>query len=214
MIKKITYTIYLFAFLLSAGCGSKAIRGVEDYFSYMNKEENGLVMKKQVNGFEIKLTYLSAEYLAYRELSAEYTLNADSLKKFYSKSLTFMMTITPLEEKRKGEDALLYGIRNYAEYKERLYNLNFEIENNISLETGNLHFKPVLTSFENSYGLTSGRSLLFVFAPDENNQEEFYNSENIDFIYDDALFDTGINHFSFNRKDLMKAPSLMLAENI
>lgn len=199
-----------------AGCGKKELRKVEDYLSFVNSEENGLVIKKQVNGFEIKLTYLSPDYLAYRETASENKAGKeaiDSLKNFYSKTMTFMMTITPDEQKRKGEDAVLYGIRNYAKYKERLYNLNFEIEDNISLETGSLSLTPVLTSFENSYGLTSGRSLLFVFAPGEKEQPEFYHSETVDFIFDDELFDTGINHFTFRRKDLTNAPSL-LAENI
>lgn len=214
MIKKITYIII--AFFLFAGCGTKEIRKVEDYLSFVNSAENGLVIKKQVNGFEIKLTYLSPDYLAYRELSAEENaLNnkMDSVKNFYSKTMTFMMTITPKEEKRKGMDPVFYGIRNYAEYKERLYNLNFEIENNISMETGGIGFKPVLTSFENSYGLSAGRSILFVFAPSEAGQKEFYTSENIDFIYDDELFDTGINHFTFIRENLLKIPRMVFAEN-
>lgn len=213
--KKITYTGCIVAFFLIAGCGRKEIRKVEDYLSFVNSEENGLVIKKQVNGFEIKITYLPPDYLTYRELSEEENAlksKIDSLKKYYSKTMTFMMTITPDKEKRKGEDAVLYGIRNYAEYKERLYNLNFEMENNISIETGALSLKPVLTSFENSYGLSVGRSILFVFAPSETEQVEFYNSENIDFIYDDELFDTGINHFIFKRKNIENTPQLILAE--
>lgn len=211
-------TIYIvIAFFLFARCRTKEIRKVEDYLSFVNSEENGLVIKKQANGFEIKLTYLSPDYLAYRELSAEKNTlknKIDSIKNFYSKTMTFMMTITPDEEKRKGEDAVLYGIRNYAEYKERLYNLNFEIENNISIETGSISFKPVLTSFENSYGLSAGRSILFVFAPEQMAQNEFYNSESVDFIYDDELFDTGINHFTFSRRNIANTPSLILAEKI
>ena len=188
------------------------VHNIEDYLSWINDVENGLVKTKYVNGLKITLKYLSPDYLAYKDRNSgsEYTPEAiDSLVNYYSKSITFMMNIKPDDREKTGTDIMYREIKNYKEYAERTLAMNFDMENYVSLKTGHQEYKPVLSAMENIYGLTTSRNILFVFAPTEEEQkDDFYQSQELDFVYEDELFDLGINHFVFSRNDIKKTLQL------
>lgn len=195
--------------LILASCGQKAITSFEDYLAWLNDEENGLVMSKEAGGISIKVKQLPSNYLAYQDLIKQSTIKkteADSIIKSYDKSLTFLMTIGVDGDVKKG-DIMYQGVKDYEEYKRQLYAMNFDIENDITIKIDGKTYRPVLSNLENVYGLTESRNITIVFVPETEKEQSFYLSEEVQFSYEDELFDTGINHFTFYRENINNSPT-------
>lgn len=205
------FYIGVFLILILTSCVEKTVTSNEEYLMWLNDEDNGLVMSKEVGGITIKVKYLPANYLAYQDLFGQVTISksvADSVVNYYNKSLTFLMTIGVDGDSKKG-DVMYQGVQNYEEYKKRLYSMNFDIENDILIKIGEKKYLPVLSNLENGYGLTESRNITLVFVPETKEEQSFYSAEEIQFTYDDELFETGINHFTFDRKKLNNIPQFI-----
>lgn len=205
-------TLYLFLLsIVLLACGGNEVSSYEDYVKWLNDEDNGLVMNKKVDGITIRLKYIPSDYLAYQDLSGEKSVKKeaiDSIISGYQKSLTFLMTIG-VDGKIKKGDVMYQDVTNYEEYKQKLYAMNFEVEQLTTLTLNNKKYKPVLSSLENVYGLTESRNITLVFVPESENEQTFYTSEKLQLSYDDEIFNTGMNHFTFNREDIKNAPTFI-----
>ncbi|MBL4670398.1 MAG: hypothetical protein JKY30_14200 [Flavobacteriales bacterium] len=209
MVNKSLFYIGTLSLLLLSSCGKNTVDSYEDYLLWLDDTENGLVRDKEAGGITIKVKQLPSNYLAYQDLINEKSIKksiVDSIIGSYEKSLTFLLTIGVDGDVKKG-DIMFQGVRTYKEYKQQLMELNFGIENNISLSIGGNMYNPVLSHLENVYGLTDKRNITVVFVPATKEDKLFYLAEEIQFTYDDELFDTGINHFTFNREDINNNPS-------
>jgi hypothetical protein len=211
--KGVLIYILLFFLFLQFGCSPSSCDTYEEYLSYLNDEENGLVKYRKSKGMTISLKYLPTDFLVYRELGNISVKNQkilDSLRGQYTESITFLMTIEPdaHEEKSNQRDITFEGIGNYEQYKERILLMSFGIESRIDLKTDKGDFVPVLVNMEQSFGLKKGRDFIVVFVPGKGTSKDFFNSSTYDFIYDDEIFDLGINHFVFDKKDIDALPKL------
>lgn len=183
-----------------------------DYMQWIHNEDNGLVKSKHINGLIFTVKYLPAEYMAYQELkdSNAHTISKDSLIKQYRNTLFFLLTVNSDDEMKEnaGKDVMYLGVKNPKEYQERVMLMNFNMKEFISIQLNDSStYSPVLTNMENTYGLSNGRSILCVFAPYKSIQE-FNNSNTIDLIWDDEIFQSGRNHFVFDSKDFLSLPRL------
>lgn len=209
MVGKKCYIGILFLLVLVA-CNN-TVNTYEEYLAWLNDSENGLTMDKKASGIIIKVKHLPSNYLAYQDLLHESQVNkgmVDSIIKNYDKSLTFLLNIGVDGDVKKG-DIMYHDVKNYEEYKKKLYNMNFDIEKNISLTINEKEYFPVLAHLENVYGLTESRNIMLVFVPETENEQSFYDAKEIAFTYDDELFNTGINHFVFKRKNINNIPSFI-----
>lgn len=208
MAHKIIYYTLFFGISLLMSCKTSEVSSVEEYNKWMNDPENGLVKTKKIKGLTVSVKYLPAAYLIYKELGEKgYSeKGSDSLKKAYENALTFLMTIAPDQEKGNKNDIMMEGIVNYKEYSERLLMLNFQLDKNVTLKSGEVELKPVLSALENTYGLSKSRSITFVFVPDIKEMERIESAKMIDFVYIDDLFQLGIMHFNFNNEKLKELP--------
>jgi hypothetical protein len=208
MVNRLNYYIGIFALVLLVSCGQNEISSEEDYLLWLNEEGNGLLKKKEAGGITIKVKQLPSSYLAYQDLMNNKTIKkelADSVIKSYDKSLTFLLTIG-VDGVTKQGDIMYQGVKDYEAYKRQLMEMNFGIENNITLTIKDKMYKPVLAHLENVYGLTDSRNITLVFVPETKGESSFYTAKEIQFTYDDELFNTGINHFTFNREDIKNTP--------
>jgi len=215
--KKVVCQLMLFGFVFLLSCdNSGKINNIEEYLVWLNDQNNGLVKTKYVNGLELTIKYLPAEYLAFQDLKNEMSFtenNKDSLVKFYEKSMTFLMSIGPDERKQQGGDIMFQGVRNYKEYSKRVYTMNFDMEQFITLKTDKREFCPVLSNLENVYGLAAKRNIIFVFVPSKNNPKDLLGTEKYDFVYEDELFGLGTNHFVFYKRDINNLPKITFWQN-
>ncbi|MCX6180359.1 MAG: hypothetical protein NT150_00330 [Bacteroidetes bacterium] len=123
----------------------------------------------------------------------------DSLEKYYSRSLQFVLSIVPEDEKG---DVMTSSVKNYNEYAELSHEMNFEMEKMVYLTIGDKIYYPVLSAMENIYGMKAGRDIIFSFVPASLQDSTFYQSDSLCFTYEDQLFNLGINHFTYSRKEL------------
>lgn len=198
-------------YLLLLSCAEKP-SNIESYLKWLNKEENGILKSKKINGLIISVKYLPAEYLVYKDMEQETGKNIkDSLMKAYSNSKTFLLTIAPDKEKEDQSDVMYKGIKNYKEYQERVMDMNFDMASYVTLKTETGEFKPVLTNLENTYSLSKSRNIILVFVP--NQKEDFNKVNRWDLTYEDPFFEAGIMHFDFKQQDLTNIPAINFWKN-
>lgn len=185
-------------------CG-KSFKTEADFHKWLHDQENGLVKERSANGFSLKVKYLPGEYLAYLEAGRQKEKTAHYLKDFQN-SRTFLFSIDYLSKEDPNANILHYDVSNMPEYDQRVRELNFNMKDYIYIKTsdGKIH-RPVLATMENIYHLSSKKDIYLVFA-DETTQGSLTNSEELDLVFEDGIFDTGINHFVFSKKHLNNLP--------
>lgn len=201
---KISHIILLVTVLMAISCGKGSIKTESDYLKWINKN---LRVQKTVNGLDLRVKLLPAEYLAYKDLrNRVYSQQErDSLLNLYNKNLSFLLTIEPKEIKEGGStDLMYYNISNEEEYMGRFQELTFNIDKYIYLQDGSEKSYPVLYNFENTMGLTQGRSIYLVF----NKSLEDLKSRKVSFVFNDVIFITGISYFDYNKDKLESIPTI------
>lgn len=188
----------------SACKSEKEITSLKEFNSWMYSEKSGLLLSKSVNGIKVKLTYLTPEYNALKEME-QYKLSGkvkyDSLLTYYKSSATFVMTLAPDESKNQSDDIMYKGLKNYQEYVKRALSLNFDLEQQVIVEADGKKYMPNLSSLDNTYGLSNDRKINFVFTPQQQ-KDELEKASYYDFVYHDEQFDLGTLHFYFNKKEI------------
>ena len=194
--------------LLTNSC-NQGFQSATDMFQWINDPDNGLVKTKTINGIEIELKFLPPEFLTYREVkrlnnySEEYV---DSLLNYYRNSYSFLLKIGP-DEKNQDQDIMLKGVTSIEEFNIRAQKLNFEIGEYVSLTADNIEYEPVLSNMENVYGMHSHRNIYLVFSPNDNNMS-LLEAKKLDIRFNDELFETGISHFVYIKKNINNIPEV------
>ena len=180
---------------------------VSGYLAWLNDPENGLTQTKYINGISLTAKLLPPEYLAYQEISQPSDQSArDSLVALYNKTISFLLIIGSDERDKSGEDIMWAGTSGYEEYVERLLAMNFNLTDCLKMHIGEQEFLAHLSSAENTYGLGKSRNIIVTFTSDSQGQN-FYTANEIDLVYTDEIFKTGINHFTFSKNDISNIPS-------
>ncbi len=189
--------IILLMFLLLSGCNKK-IEDTSSLLEYINDADNGLLKTKSVNNLEIEVKFLPKQYIEKKE----FQISDDETKKSFADSeyIVFLLSIKPKDD--QNNSVIYDGLTDYQEYKSRVYDMNFSIEEQIYLKAENQQSKPIFSFFENIYNLKPGIDVLLVFSPVEESQKNMFSSDILEFVYEDEEFGLGINHFYFNREDI------------
>jgi hypothetical protein len=197
-------------------CGNRTFNTEQEYYAWINKAENGLVKERYVNHTHFKVNLLPSDLLLLRALktlpSAEQA-DLDSISRDLQHSTTFVITIGPDQREQEGRrDIVFSGVASYEEYRDKLMRLNFEMEEMILLKVGNEQLKPALTNFENVYGLTDHRKVNLVFVAKNEEQGKQIRQGDLELLFDDRIFNTGINRFVFRRADIEEVPNINLPQ--
>lgn len=182
------------------------LKDMKSVYGWINDPDHGMVKTKTVEGIKITVKYLPAEFLALKEAREGHAdrQTYDSLLKVYTASHTFLLSIASTE-KGGEQDPMYQDLENYSEYKERALTMNFDMNEYVSIKTSTQEFRPVLTSMENTYSLKGQRNIYMVFT-DETAETELMKDDELDFVFNDEIFQTGVNHFIFNQNDLRSMP--------
>lgn len=184
------------------------------YLIWLNNPENGVVLSKKNNGFIVTVKYLPTDYFISKEIiKSKNKKHADSIRRLYKDNVYFIMHIDNDPDKiDEASDIMFRDIHNYPDYAERVYNLNFSLEESIELKIGGATYNPVLTSLENHYGLDGGRNIMIVFSPQKKN-ELLDLKQGAEFIYDDQTFGMGQLHFYYSPDTFKNIPDLSIQTN-
>ena len=192
--------LIILAFSLIA-CGKK-VSTVKEFNELISDPENGFKISKSVNKVLVSVIYTPPEYVALKEMESngfKEQSKYDSLLKLSKLSASFIMILGPDESKDNKDDIMYKDLKNFKEYVERAMTLNFDLENKVKLTVETADYAPVLSSLENTYGLSKDRKINFVFTP-MNKKDELEKAKDFDFVYSDETFDVGILHFEFNKE--------------
>lgn len=192
--------------LILSGCG-RTIHNEDKYYQWINDESNHLKVGKETNGFILTFKYMPPELLAYNEYSSarenNQKINKDSLINTYTNSLTFLFTI----EDSENRDIMYYDVYSETEFKQRIMELNFKLQDYISIKTDATEYVPVLCIMESTYEAKNSRNFYIVFT-DTEKSNGLLDQEKIDVVFNDLFFNTGISHFTFSKHDFEKVPTI------
>ncbi len=194
------------SFLLS-GC-EKRFDNLKSIYQWINDPGNGLVKTKNVEGIKLTVKYLPAEFLALKEAKEESVYNAktyDSLFNLYKSSHTFLLSIASVENENSN-DPMYKDLEDFPEYKKRAKTMNFDMQSYLTLRTSTEEFKPTLAIMENTYSLKGQRNIYVVFT-DQSPKDEM-KEDAFDFVFNDEIFQTGQNHFIFEKSDITGMPAI------
>lgn len=200
-----------FLLFVQVGCVQNEC-SVTEFHQYINDPDNGLIKTRTASGFQFSVKFLPPEYVAYNNIKSTGNYNQndyDSLTMMFSKNLTFLLTIGPDKSVGNKFDIMYIGINTTEEYNQRVHQLNFDIKEYITIDVDGNKYKPVLTKLENTYGLSTERKINLVFAPYET-ENEFLKADEIDLIFNDEIFGTGINHFKFLSSEINSIPKITI----
>lgn len=197
----------IFIATLFTACRQTSLNSEKEYFRWISEN---LQVSKSVNDLELSARFLPPEYLAYKDLKGtSYTASQkDSLIRLYSNGVSILLSINPIvSDGAEAPDLMYYGINSKEEYDQRLNDLNFNLSSYIQLKTEKNTYSPVLHVFENTYGISSGRSIYLVFSPKVTN-DDLTTSPTVELVFNDLIFTTGVTYFSFKREVINRIPSI------
>ncbi len=202
MTKLISYSVALwFVLIVLPGCSSHAVHDVQSYQRWLAEKGNPCKVSRQVGDMVISMKYLPPEFLALKDQEASGgRLSYDSLFSNYKHSVAFLMSFES-SHGQDGEDVMYKDLRSYKEYLERNMTLNFDLESRVQLKGDFGSCYPVLSSMENTYGLSKGRDVYLVFSSQEKDYD-LYRQNQWDLVYEDDVYQTGILHFTFNYPEI------------
>ena len=186
-------------------CKEAKIKSAEEFYKMLENPGNGFVKTREHRDIGFKLKYLPPEFFIVNEtgirkdgiLSKKET---DSLFSAYSETRSFLLTIST----NGGNSDILYeGITSVEEYRERFELMNFNLGEYIYLKTEKNKYAPSLINLENVYGLSKSRKVNIVFSP-VGNGDDLMTSEEYDLVFEDFIFNTGVNHFKFKKTETDK----------
>jgi hypothetical protein len=125
-------------------------------------------------------------------------LNDQSQPAIRPEGLTLLVNLSTDGEHRRG-DVLQGRTDGDLGTADPSWALNFSWEEYATLQCGGKSYKPILSTLENTYGLTQDRNIILVFAPGSANDPDFWSSPVVDLTLNIPHLGTGIQHFKFNR---------------
>ncbi|MEM7162994.1 MAG: hypothetical protein AAF487_11215 [Bacteroidota bacterium] len=208
------YSLLILVFcIVLTSCSKQEINNFQEFDEYINNIKNGLLKSKNINGYNVSVVYLPKEYLAIKELQTDQNKNYLHAVKEYGEGLNFILRIEP-DGINRTQDLILSDVKSYEEYKEKFTLLAFQLREQILIKCGELELVPRIAMMEPVYQLKSGRDFNIVFAPaNENERNQIFSTNQIDFQFEDNFFSTGMNHFVFDKQDIQKIPTINLNVN-
>ncbi|MBL8001163.1 MAG: hypothetical protein JNL05_04295 [Flavobacteriales bacterium] len=182
--------------LLGSGCAHAPL-SADELATYAADPEHGLLRKRTVSGITTTVRLVPPALAAQRMHLGQ----GEDMRK----QLTVVVNIAPDMESYKG-DVMRAGATDRVELFQQAFDLNFNWEEMIELRCGSRSYAPVLSTLENTYGLSRDRNVVLVFVPEHADDRAFYDSPEIELVLTDHVLGTGIQHFRFERKALLNVP--------
>ncbi|MEM7549574.1 MAG: hypothetical protein AAF363_07865 [Bacteroidota bacterium] len=208
--------IVLLIIVVLFGCskGSKSSLALEEYQNWLIEHKEQILKTKGTDFLRISAQYLAADYLAFQDLKLSVGSVSqealDSLSHEYLQTLSFQVN---LEASSKENNLLYHKVNGYSEYKQRVNHLNFDLDTFLSLTVNDHRYKPLLGHFEGYHELSNRLIFHVTFKPEEYMNGKF--DDTIDRLYltfDDPYWETGINHFTFEREHIEQLPKIALSK--
>jgi len=185
---------------------SQGFNSTEEMYKWMKDPVNGMIITKLSGDKELTMKFLPVNYLVYKEIKENQNRSdkqIDSLRQLYANSRSFLLTIKYKND--EPYDPVYEGIYSYDELNIRKQDMHFAFDEYVKLvSTDGGEYKPILSHMEETYGLQKHRNIHLVFSPENKNQMDILEAKELDIVFDDRIFNTGIHHFVFEKQNIDK----------
>lgn len=201
----------LIVFCLSVWGCQQTVSSFAELNAIVCEPGSGYIIKRSFGEeVQFKVKYLPPELMALNDIS-KFQLQKtayDSLLASYQPFVSFVMTIE-LDPESVSPDVMMLDVNSKQDYIERFMDMNFAMEGLLVLKVDNVEYAPVYAHLENIYGLKKSRDVLITF-PNEA-RESFKGAANMDLVFYDEIFETGIYHFLYKKTELKGLPKVNIA---
>ncbi len=184
-----------------AACQKRSLTPME-YVSWVNKEDNGCLVKKEIGQFEFALQYKPIEYVVLMEEKDEH-LKKQVLEKRMTE-LKGMQYYTLKITSKEGKEFLKTGISSEEEYYGRLQYFVSAMQDDLALIEGKDTLPCLLYHFERNYGLAPYNNIVLGFKTGNEGK-----AEDKTLIYEDQVLGLGPVRLTINGKDISNTPNLI-----
>lgn len=175
-------------------CSSKPSElSLKEFVNYVNDEENGLKSIREINGINYSLTFIPITL-------RNYTLKGDLNNLNTSNDMFFSLKVSL----KNNKDVMKLDTYLPGQYHYRLQYLNSEIQKDFSLINGQDTLKCSLANFEYFEGISSFVTIN-ISIPQVSIKKM---SEELVFVYNDKLWNSGSLKFLFYKEDLINLPTI------
>jgi hypothetical protein len=184
-----------------------------DYVNWISSEKKGFVKKKKVNTVTMVSRFMPPAFLAYRDfMNDDYPVEVyDSIFNSYKCSVTFQFTLQADRNDKRYGNLKYYNIASEEELAGRVRFLNFSAPEFFLVEWNGAKYYPVLSVFEGFDEIENKLSFSLVFQiPDFKCGEPGENFDNVNFVFEDPLWELGVNNFLFQKSVFQNKPKLTI----
>lgn len=191
------YKIIIFCVfsLLVFSCAKKKMTAI-DYMRYVENEDNGLKVSKNIGEVNYTIQFKPVEYILLKENRANdpKEKEIDGMQYY---TLSFSL-------KKSDKDILRHDLREQNEYYERVNYFSYGLQNDIYLVEGTDTLKCNLFNYVRSYGLSPRADFILGFNKTGKNmiQDKLV-------VVEDKVFEGGIIKLKISEKDLENIPELI-----
>ena len=196
----------LILLILSACSNSGRKANPKEFMRWEQRHHDLLKAEKEINGITYTLNYIPNEWMVLRNYDLEKRNDLDSIKQMINqvKQQYFTFKIGP---SKGNKDILYHQIKSNAEYDKRILYYAFEVKNDLLLVEGKDTLRCLDSHFERTYGLTPYITLNLVF-PEALPGEQLLREQDIHFIFEDVVFNSGRIRLMIPKENLKKIPIL------
>lgn len=197
--------VFIFILLLFAGltsCSGKVSQ--EELLAYLNDENNGVKVSKEVGDVQVALAYKPSDLLIEQELKNKPDITDAEIEKIkanYQKGLYFTLSMS-----KGGQELEVSALGDQSQFAKRIERLSFGMRELVSLQTSDNQKVSLLDHvYSRMYGMTGKSTMLLIFDRAEATQAAGFTVTLNG--YDLGI---GVNTFRFTTKDIHNVPQLAL----
>jgi len=188
--------------LLAASCQRQMTQS-SDYISWVEDEDNGLVVKKEIDGMEYNLLYKPHDYILAKEYSAN-ILDKGRIEA-RRKELGDLQYFTLRIRAGNNNELMKAGIANEQEYYARLEYFMSGMQSDLYLVEGKDTLPCRMQHYERTYGMSPWNNFVLGFDnPEKNKQEDKL------LVYEDKVLGNGKVMLKIKYKAIENVPALTL----
>ena len=172
-----------------------------EYETWVKKEENGLLKKKEVGDYVFECMYKPADFI----LASEWNkgrLNQNGINERREGLKGMMQFDLRIKTRAKGGNVANHGLNSMKEVDQRLYYLSFGLQNDLFLLAGDKKTPCKLFHYDRSSDLGTSKLFLVGFP------SEFSEGKDFTILIDSREFGTGPVKIKFERSLIETIPNL------
>lgn len=193
--------LLLFFLIFFFSCNKNTFNTQEELLAFLNKEQNGYIHHKMVNGIDFTLLYKPTDLLIKQELG--YNIQSDSIKSIRKRCNRYLYF--SLSMSRNSQELLSSFAKNRGEFGAMVNQLAFGMEDKIHLFTQSKDTLGMVDYvYPRMYGMSRSTKILFVF---EKSEDEFM-GDYLNFTIEDFGINTGEVKFRIDAQKIKNQPKL------